>query len=202
MEVILLERVAKLGQMGEVVRVRDGYARNFLLPRGKALRATKDNRARFESMKSELEARNLELKSEAEKVAAKLNGQNFVVLRQAAETGQLYGSVSTRDLAGLLADAGFRVDRAQIELNAPIKMIGVHKIPISLHPEIEVFVTLNVARNADEAERQSRGEDVTVRREAGEEAAETEVSAETFFENPEAIAAQDGDQGEGAEKVG
>src|SRR5262249_23949357 len=143
MEIILLERVAKLGQMGDVVRVRDGYARNFLLPRGKALRATKDNRARFESMKSQLEVRNLELRSEAEKVAAKLNGQKFVVLRQAAETGQLYGSVSTRDLAGLLADAGFAVDRAQIELNAPIKMIGVHKIPISLHPEIEGVVTLN-----------------------------------------------------------
>lgn len=202
MEIILLERVAKLGQMGEVVRVRDGYARNFLLPRGKALRATKDNRARFESMKSELEARNLELKSDAEKVGAKLNGRNFVVLRQAAETGQLYGSVSTRDLAGLLADAGFRVDRAQIELNAPIKMIGVHKIPISLHPEIEVSVTLNVARNADEAERQARGEDVTVRRAGADEAEEAEVAAQSFFENPESVAAEDGDQGEGAEKVG
>jgi len=202
MEIILLERVAKLGQMGEVVRVRDGYARNFLLPRGKALRATKDNRARFESMKSELEARNLELKSDAEKVGTKLNGRNFVVLRQAAETGQLYGSVSTRDLAGLLADAGFRVDRAQIELNAPIKMIGVHKIPISLHPEIEVSVTLNVARNADEAERQARGEDVTVRRAGGDEAEEAEVAAQNFFENPESDAAEDGDQGEGAEKVG
>ena len=202
MEIILLERIAKLGQMGEVVRVRDGYARNFLLPRGKALRATKDNRARFESMKSELEARNLELKSDAEKVGTKLNGRNFVVLRQAAETGQLYGSVSTRDLAGLLADAGFRVDRAQIELNAPIKMIGVHKIPISLHPEIEVSVTLNVARNADEAERQARGEDVTVRRAGGDEAEEAEVAAQNFFENPESDAAEDGDQGEGAEKVG
>ena len=202
MEIILLERIAKLGQMGEVVRVRDGYARNFLLPRGKALRATKDNRARFESMKSELEARNLELKSDAEKVGTKLNGRNFVVLRQAAETGQLYGSVSTRDLAGLLADAGFRVDRAQIELNAPIKMIGVHKIPISLHPEIEVSVTLNVARNADEAERQARGEDVTVRRAGGDEAEEAEVAAQNFFENPESNAAEDGDQGEGAEKVG
>jgi large subunit ribosomal protein L9 len=202
MEIILLERVAKLGQMGEVVRVRDGYARNFLLPRGKALRATKDNRARFESMKSELEARNLELKGDAEKVGTKLNGRNFVVLRQAAETGQLYGSVSTRDLAGLLADAGFRVDRAQIELNAPIKMIGVHKIPISLHPEIEVSVTLNVARNADEAERQARGEDVTVRRAGADEAEEAEVAAQKFFENPESVAAEDGDQGEGAEKVG
>src|SRR5437016_14162301 len=121
MEVILLERVAKLGQMGEVVRVRDGYARNFLLPKGKALRATKENRTRFDSMKSDLEARSLEAKGEAEKVAAKLDGKSFVVLRQASESGQLYGSVSARDIAALLGEVGFLVDRGQVELNAPIK---------------------------------------------------------------------------------
>src|SRR5258708_4494201 len=148
MEVILLERVAKLGQMGEVVRVKDGYARNFLLPKGKALRATAENKMRFDSMKTQLETRNLELKSEAEKVGAKLDGQTVTVLRQASESGQLYGSVSPRDLAMLLTDGGFSVNRAQIQLNAPIKMIGVHKVPVALHPELEVTVTVYVARNA------------------------------------------------------
>src|SRR5262249_20726727 len=133
MEVILLERVAKLGQMGEVVRVKDGFARNYLLPRGKALRATKENRSRFETMKVELEARNLELKSEAQKVAEKLHGQGFTVLRQAAEGGQLYGSVSPRDIAALATDKGFAVSRHQIALNVPIKTIGLHKVPVSLH---------------------------------------------------------------------
>src|SRR5262245_3165471 len=185
MEVILLERVAKLGQMGETVRVKDGYARNFLLPKGKALRATDDNKKRFASMKSQLEARNLELKGEADKVGTKLNGQTVRVLRQAAETGQLYGSVSTRDLAALLTEAGFTVNRSQIELNAPIKMIGVHKVPIALHPEVEISVTVYVARNADEAERLARGEDVTVRREQAEEETEAEVSPESVFEKPE-----------------
>src|SRR5207253_7741113 len=146
MEVILLERLAKLGQMGDVVRVKDGYARNFLLPKGKALRANKDNRARYETMKTELEARNLERRSEAEKVATRLNGQSFVVIRQAAETGQLYGSVSTRDLAAILGEGGFLVERGQIELNAPIKMIGMHVVPVALHPEVDVTITINVAR--------------------------------------------------------
>src|SRR5919201_3352598 len=138
MEVILLDRVAKLGQIGDVVRVKDGYARNFLLPKGKALRATQDNKTRFESMKSQLEARNLELRSEAEKVGQKLEGRTFVVLRQAAESGQLYGSVSARDVVALLAEGGFTVDRGQVELNAPIKAVGLHKLPISLHPEVAV----------------------------------------------------------------
>src|SRR5438067_10564256 len=168
MEVILLERVAKLGQIGDVVRVKDGYARNFLLAKGKALRATQDNKTRFESMKSQLEARNLELRSEAEKVAQKLEGRTVTVLRQAAESGQLYGSVSTRDLAAELSEGGFSVDRGQIELNAPIKMIGLHQVPISLHPEVTVRIAVNVARNADEAERQARGEGV-LGREAEEE---------------------------------
>src|SRR5215467_4736710 len=185
MEVILLERVAKLGQMGEVVRVKDGYARNYLLPKGKALRATADNRKRFESMKTQLEARNLELKTEADKVGTKLNGQTITVLRQASETGQLYGSVSTRDLAALLTESGFHVNRSQIQLNAPIKLIGVHKVPVALHPEIEVPIIVYVARNADEAGRLARGEDVTVRRELVEEdegAEQAAAAAAAFFE--------------------
>ncbi|HEY7238573.1 MAG TPA: 50S ribosomal protein L9 [Burkholderiales bacterium] len=185
MEVILLERVAKLGQMGEVVRVKDGFARNFLLPRGKALRATKENRSKFETMKVELEARNLELKSEAEKVASKLNGQKFTVLRQAAEGGQLYGSVSPRDIAVLVSDKGFAVSRSQIALNTPIKAIGLHKVPVTLHPEVEASIDITVARNADEAERIARGEDITVARDEAEEAL---AEAERFFE-PEAAEA-------------
>jgi len=187
MEVILLERVAKLGQMGEVVRVKDGYARNFLLPKGKALRATDDNRKRFDSMKTQLEARNLEQRGEAEKVGSKLDGQTFTVVRQASESGQLYGSVSTRDLAELLTAGGFSANRGQIQLNAPIKLIGTHKVPVALHPEVEVMIIVYVARNADEAARLARGEDVTVRREAGEEEerAEAKAAAEAVFEQPD-----------------
>src|SRR5262249_49392686 len=189
MEVILLRPVPKLGQMGEVVRVKDGFARNFLLPRGKALRATQENRTRFETMKVELEARNLELRSEAEKVAQKLNGQGFTVLRQAAEGGQLYGSVSPRDIAALATDKGFAVSRHQIALHVPIKTIGLHKVPVSLHPEVEVSINITVARNADEATRIARGEDITVAREEGAEAAaKAEAAAERFFE-PEAAEA-------------
>jgi large subunit ribosomal protein L9 len=203
MEVILLQRIGRLGQMGDVVRVRDGYARNFLLPKGKALRATTENRARFESMKTELEARNLAQRSEAEKVAVKLDGQSFVVVRQAAEGGQLYGSVSTRDIAGILAEAGFLVERGQLELNAPIKTIGLHVVPVALHPEVGSKITVNVARSPEEAERQARGEDLTVRREAPEEAAEAALAAEAFFEQqPPGEAAPASDQGEGAEKAG
>lgn len=187
MEIILLERVAKLGQMGEVVRVKDGFARNYLLPRGKALRATKENRARFETMKVELETRNLELKGEAEKAAHKLNGQSFTVLRQSAEGGQLYGSVTPRDIAMLASDKGFAVSRQQIALNMPIKTIGLHKVPVTLHPEVEVFINVTVARSADEAERIARGEDVTVVRDKDAEA-EALAAAERFFE-PEAAEA-------------
>lgn len=202
MEVILLQRIGHLGQMGDVVRVKDGFARNFLLPKGKALRATKENRTRFESMKTELEARNLAQRGEAEKVSGKLDGKSFVVLRQAAEGGQLYGSVSTRDIAALLAEVGFMVDRSQIELNAPIKLIGLHTVPVALHPEVSSKITVNVARNADEAERQARGEDLTVRREALDEEEDAGVAAEAFFEQPAADAASEGGQGEGAEKAG
>ena len=183
MEVILLERIGRLGQMGDVVRVKDGFARNFLLPKGKALRATKDNRSRFETMKVDLEARNLEQRGEAEKVGKKLDGQNFTVVRQAAEGGQLYGSVSPRDIAALIVEGGFQIDREQITLNAPIKNIGMHKVPIALHPEVEVTINVAVARNADEAARLARGEDVTVVRTDEEEAkAEALANAENFFD--------------------
>jgi len=183
MEIILLERVGKLGQMGETVRVKDGFARNFLLAKGKALRATKENKARYEGMRKDLEARNLENRGEAEKVSSKLDGKTFTVLRQASETGQLFGSVTTRDLATLVADGGFQVNRTQIALNAPIKTIGQHKVPVALHPEVEVTITVNVARNAEEAERIARGEDVTIRRSAAEEErAQAAVDAAAFFE--------------------
>jgi len=181
MELILLERVARLGQMGDVVRVKDGFARNFLLPRGKALRATAENRTRFETMKSDLEARSLTLKNEAGQVAGKLDGKSFTVLRQASETGQLFGSVSPRDLVGLIDGAGFRVNRNQIVLNAPIKTIGQHKVPITLHPEVETSITVIVARNSDEAARIARGDDVTHLREVTEQGAAV-TAAEAFFE--------------------
>ena len=190
MEVILLERVAKLGQMGDVVRVKDGFARNYLLPKGKALRATNENRSRFENMKVELVAHNLEQKGEADKIAKKLDGQRFIVLRQAAEGGQLYGSVSPRDIVALVVEQGFAVSRAQIALNAPIKTIGLHKVPVSLHPEVEVTIDVTVARNADEAQRIGRGEDITVARDEAEVAAEeVAAAAEAFFE-PEAVEAR------------
>ncbi len=190
MEVILLERVAKLGQMGEVVRVKDGFARNYLLPKGKALRATKENRSRFETMKVELEARSLEQKGEADKVAKKLDGQKFTVLRQAAEGGQLYGSVSSRDIAVLVIEKGFAVSRAQIALHAPIKAIGLHKVPVALHPEVEVTIEVTVARNADEAQRIARGEDITVARDAAEIAADEAAAAAVAFFEPEVVAAR------------
>jgi len=182
MEVILLERIPKLGQMGEVVRVKDGFARNFLLPRGKALRATAENRTRFESMKSELEARSLELKGEAAQIAAKLDGKSFTVLRQASEVGQLFGSVSARDIVGLIGAAGFSVNRHQIALNAPIKTIGRHSVPLALHPDIETSITVIVARNNDEAARVARGEDVTQLREERAEEEAALIAAEAFFE--------------------
>jgi large subunit ribosomal protein L9 len=187
MDVILLERIAKLGQMGDKVRVRDGYARNFLLPMGKALRANDENRKRFESQRTQLEARNLERRGEAEAVAVKLDGQSFVVVRQAGETGQLYGSVSTRDLTEILDEAGFRVWRSQIDLTQPIKTIGLHKVPIALHPDVETSITVNVARSEDEAERQARGEDLTgAPVEETEENEQAEETAEDGFADAEA----------------
>lgn len=189
MEVILLERIARLGHMGDVVRVKDGFARNFLLPHGKALRATAENRTRFESMKSELEARSQTMKNDAAGIADKLNGKSFTVLRQASEAGQLFGSVSPRDLVRLITDAGFSVNRNQIALNAPIKTIGQHTVPIALHPEIETSITVVVARNSDEAARIVRGEDVMQLREEPSEAEAAALAAEAFFE-PEAAASR------------
>ena len=161
MEVILLERIAKLGQMGETVKVRDGFARNYLLPLGKALRANEANKKRFESERATLEARNLERKSEAQGVAEKLDGKSFVIVRSAGETGQLYGSVAARDIIEALASEGFNVGRNQVELNTPIKAIGLHKVVLHLHAEVEISVEVNVARSAEEAERQSKGESLT-----------------------------------------
>ena len=181
MEVILLERVGKLGQMGDVVRVKDGFARNFLLPRGKALRATDENRSRFETMKSDLQARSAALKGEASQVADKLDGKSFIVLRQASESGQLFGSVSPRDLVAIVGDAGFKVNRNQIALNTPIKTIGQHKVPLALHPDVETSIIIIVARNEDEAARIGRGEDVTQLREPTEAEAAV-MAAEQFFE--------------------
>ncbi len=160
MEVILLERVAKLGQMGETVRVKDGYARNFLLPGRKALRATEANKKRFDGQKVQLEARNLELRTEAEHVAQTLDGKSFVIVRQAGDTGYLYGSVSTRDVAEALTAGGFHATRNQVVMTTPIKTLGLHALPIQLHPEVDVSVTINVARSPEEAERQARGEEI------------------------------------------
>ncbi|MEP1576622.1 50S ribosomal protein L9 [Roseibium album] len=161
MQIILLERIARLGQMGDTVRVRDGYARNYLLPQGKALRANKANLERFELERAQLETRNLERKSEAEAVASKLDGEALVMIRSAGETGQLYGSVSTRDVADGLTESGFTVARNQVELRTPIKTIGLHTVLIRLHPEVEVTISVNVARSEDEAARQAAGEDLT-----------------------------------------
>jgi len=183
MEVILLERVAKLGQIGDKVKVKDGFARNFLLPNGKALRATEANKKKFEGMKAQIEAQNLERKSEAEAAAKKIDGKSVILIRQAGETGQLYGSVSTRDIADALTTDGFTVERRQIVLNAPIKVIGLHVLPVALHPEVEVKITVNVARTPDEATRQARGEDLSVARSDEHEArAEAKIEAEKFFE--------------------
>ncbi len=197
MKVILLERVAKLGQMGETVTVKDGYARNFLLPRGKALRANKANLMRFENERVQLEARNLERKTEAEAVGTKLAGASIVVIRAAGETGQLYGSVATRDVASELAEAGFSVVRSQVSLRAPIKTIGLHDVSIVLHPEVEVEISVNVARSEDEARRQAAGEDLTVQDDDSFEFDEDLDEDEDLEEGEEAASE---DAGEGEEK--
>ncbi len=163
MEVILLERIGRLGHIGDTVRVKDGFARNYLLPRHKALRANKANKERFERERTQIEARNLELRAQSETVAEKLNGQSFVVVRQSGESGQLYGSVSSRDIAELVEAAGFAVSRTQVVLDTPIKTIGIHTVTIALHPEVSSKITVNVARSIDEAERQARGEEVLAR---------------------------------------
>ena len=204
MEVILLERVEKLGQMGDVVKVRDGFARNYLLPQGKALRSNEANRKHFEAQRAQLEARNLERKSEASSVAEKLDGMSFILVRQAAETGQLYGSVTPRDLAETITEAGFSVGRSQVELGHPIKTIGLHSVAIRLHPDVAATITANVARSTDEAERQARGEDLTA---GGAEPEEEEAEAADVVEGAEAEAepaaedavAETGDTEEGAD---
>jgi large subunit ribosomal protein L9 len=184
MEVILLERIGRLGQMGDVVTVKDGFARNFLLPQGKALRATKANRERFESQRAQLEARNLELKSEAQAVATKLAGKSFLVIRQAGDAGQLYGSVATRDIAEVVTQGGFSIERRQVMLDRPIKTLGLHEVRIALHGEVEPHIMINVARSADEAVRQARGERVTGRAmdEAEERAEAARAAAEKLFD--------------------
>lgn len=195
MQVILLERIGRLGQMGDVVNVKNGYARNFLLPQQKALRATKENLARFEKDRGQLEARDLELKKEAEAVASKLNGGKFVAIRQAGDTGQLYGSVTSRDIADVVTSGGFTVDRRQIVLDRPIKSLGVHPVKVALHPEVVVQISLNIARTEDEADRQARGEDVTVIK---DEASTLETfKPDTMFE--EEALDQRGEAGEGDE---
>jgi large subunit ribosomal protein L9 len=156
MEVILLERIAKLGQMGDVVKVKPGFARNYLLPKKKALRATEANKKYFETRRAQLEAQNLQLKAEAEKVAGKLDGLAVVLVRQAGEAGQLYGSVSARDIATAVTGAGFTIERRQVELNQPIKAVGLYKVAVDLHPEVRVTVTVNVARSPEEAEIQAK----------------------------------------------
>lgn len=216
MQVVLLERIAKLGQMGDVVTVKDGYARNFLLPQGKALRANKSNLERFENERAQLEARNLEQKSEAEGVKAKLDGETVIIIRQSGETGQLYGSVSPRDIAEALTEKGFNLERGQIGLDAPIKVLGLHETNVTLHPEVSSTVTVNVARTEEEAERQSKGEDVTIEKieeeeimlqaeEVFEEGADVDLSDETESEDtPEAEAApetEDDSEAESAEEI-
>ena len=197
MQVILLERIGRLGQMGDVVTVKDGFARNFLLPQGKALRATKANRERFEKERSQLEARNLELKSEAGGVAEKLQGKSFIIIRQAGDSGQLYGSVTTRDISAAVTEGGFSIERRQVMLDRPIKTLGLHDVRIGLHAEVEPHVSINVARSPDEAARQARGEQVTGKAmdEAEEEALRARVAAEKLFEE-----GAGGELAEGAEE--
>jgi len=162
MKVILLERVGKHGHIGDEVTVKDGYARNFLLPQHKALRATEANRKRFDSERASIEKRNAERREAAAGIASGLNGQSVIIIRQAGETGQLYGSVSSRDVAEALSAAGFTVARSQVVLADPIKTVGVHNVPLNLHAEVAVSIAVNVARSDDEAERQAKGEDLSV----------------------------------------
>ncbi len=199
MQVILLERVAKLGQMGEVVDVKPGYARNYLLPQKKALSASAANIAQFENQKAQLEARNLETKKEAEALAETLNGQQFVVIRQASDAGALYGSVTTRDAADAATAAGFSLDRKQVALTGPIKELGLHAIDITLHPEVNASITLNVARSEEEAELQASGKTIQELAAEEEEAADFEIAE--LFEDIGSAAAEDSDLAESVEDV-
>ncbi len=189
MEVILLERIGRLGQIGDVVKVKDGFARNYLLPLKKAMRATEDNRKVFEKDRAQLEARNLELKKEAEAVSTRLDGKSFVAIRTAGDTGQLYGSVATRDIADVVTAGGFTIDRRQVVLDKPIKNLGIHQVRVALHPEVTVKISLNIARSSEEADRQSRGENINVVK-------EEKIELETY--NPDAMF-EGGRGGEAAE---
>ncbi|MBV1864086.1 MAG: 50S ribosomal protein L9 [Rhodobacteraceae bacterium] len=193
MDVILLERVAKLGQMGDVVSVKQGFGRNFLLPQGKALRASKANLAAFEGRKAQLEAQNLESKSEAEAVVAKLDGQQFIVIRSASDAGSLYGSVTTRDAAEAATADGFTVDRKQFVLEKPIKDLGLHEMTVVLHPEVICSIQLNVARSAEEAELQASGK--SIRELAAEAEAEAEFEIAELFDDIGSAAMDDDDSG-------
>ena len=188
MELILLERVENLGQIGDVVKVRAGYARNYLLPNKKALRANEANRKLFENQRADLEARNLERRKDAEGAATKLDGRSFVVIRQASDMGLLYGSVSTRDIAEAASKDGAHIDRSQVRLDKPLKNLGIFPVRVMLHPEVSVSITINIARSEEEAERQARGENVLARE---EEAAEDETQAAEFFEEGAAEAASE-----------
>ena len=181
MQVILLQRVAKLGQMGEVVSVKDGYARNFLLPQGKALRANDTNIKSFETRKVQLETHNLETKGEAEAIAAKLDGQVFVVIRSASDAGALYGSVTARDAAEAAEAAGFTVQRGQVVLDRPIKDLGVHTVTVTLHPDVSVKIKMNVARSPEEALLQASGKSIQDR--AAEEEAQAEFEIAELFDD-------------------
>ncbi|MFO8126074.1 50S ribosomal protein L9 [Yoonia sp.] len=189
MDIILLERVAKLGQMGEVVSVKDGYARNFLLPQGKALRVNTANLARFEAEKAQMEVRNLETKKEADAMAAKLDGQKFIVIRSASDAGSLYGSVTTRDAAEAATKAGFSVDKKQVVLRGAIKELGLHDVTVKLHPEVEATITLNVARSVEEAQLQEAGKSIA--EQAAEEEAAAEFEIQELFEDIGAAASDD-----------
>ncbi len=191
MQVILLERVAKLGQMGDVVDVKPGYARNFLLPQGKALSASSANIASFEAQKAQLEARNLETKKEAEALAEKLDGQQFIVIRSASDAGALYGSVTPRDAADAATEAGFTVDKKQIVLVAPIKELGLHAVAVKLHPEVEVDIKMNVARSEEEAELQASGK--SIQELAAEEEAAAEFEIAELFDDIGSAASEDED---------
>ncbi len=196
MQVILLERVAKLGQMGDVVDVKPGFARNYLLPQGKALSASKDNIAAFESQKAQLEARNLEGRKEAEAMGERLDGQQFIVIRQASDGGNLYGSVTTRDAADAATEAGFSLDRKQVIITQPIKALGLHKVHVTLHPEVEVSMLLNVARSVEEAELQASGK--SIQELAAEEEAAAEFEIQELFEDIGAAASEDEELAESA----
>jgi large subunit ribosomal protein L9 len=194
MEIVLLQRIEKLGQMGDVVTVKDGYGRNYLLRHGKALRATKANMVRFETERAQLETRNLELRGEAEAAAKKLDGQAFIIIRQASEAGSLYGSVTARDISEAATAGGFRIARGQVAIDRPVKELGVHPIRIILHPEVSATIDVNVARSADEAALQAEGKSIQDLRAEEEIAADFAVSE--LFDDLGGAAAADGLAGE------